>query len=78
MNNWILDEVVDSIKARIKALENVTKDAEVKDIYKFAKLDEIQFLKDQLQEIEDMKKEDVRFFEEADEDVRENRYYAQM
>lgn len=74
--NWILDEVIDSIKSRIKALENVTKDVEVKDIYKFAKLDEIKFLQGQLQEIENMKKEDVRHFEEAEEDLREKRYEA--
>lgn len=74
--NWILDEVIDSIKSRIKALENVTKDVEVKDIYKFAKLDEIKFLQGQLQEIENMKKEEVRCFEEAEEDLREKRYEA--
>lgn len=76
MNNWILEEVTDSMKARIQALENVTKDVEVKDIYKFAKLDEIKFLQGQLQEIEDMKKEEVRYFEEAEEDLREKRYEA--
>ena len=73
---WILDEVTDSMKARIQALENVTNDVEVKDIYKFAKLDEIKFLQGQLQEIEDMKKEEVRHFEEAEEDLREKRYEA--
>ena len=76
MNSWILDEVIDNMKARIKALENVTKDTEVKDIYKFAKLDEIKFLKKQLKEIEDMKQEEVRYFEEAEEDLREKRYEA--
>ena len=52
--DWILEEVIDSMKARIQALENVTKDTEVKDIYKFAKLDEIKLLKEQLQEIEEL------------------------
>lgn len=74
--DWILEEVIDNMKARIKALENVTKDVEVKDIYKFAKLDEIKFLQGQLQEIEDMKKEEVRYFEEVEEDLREKRYEA--
>lgn len=71
--DWILEEVIDSMKARIQALENVTKDTEVKDIYKFAKLDEIKFLKEQLQEIEEMKNEDIKETELAEEDLREKR-----
>ena len=71
--DWILDEVIDSMKSRIQALENVTKDTEVKDIYKFAKLDEIKFLKEQLQEIEEMKNEDIKETELAEEDLREKR-----
>ena len=71
--DWILEEVIDSIKSRIQALENVTKDVEVKDIYKFAKLDEIKFLKEQLQEIEEMKNEDIKETELAEEDLREKR-----
>ena len=71
--DWILDEVIDNMKSRIQALENVTKDVEVKDIYKFAKLDEIKFLKEQLQEIEEMKNEDIKETELAEEDLREKR-----
>lgn len=71
--SWILDEVIDSIKSRIQALENVTKDVEVKDIYKFAKLDEIKFLKEQLNEIDNMKNEDIKETELAEEDLREKR-----
>lgn len=71
--DWILDEVIDSMKSRIQALENVTKDTEVKDIYKFAKLDEINFLREQLKEIEEMKNEEIKQFELAEEDLREKR-----
>jgi hypothetical protein len=71
--DWILEEVIDSMKARIQALENVTKDTEVKDIYKFAKLDEINFLREQLKEIEEMKNEEIKQFELAEEDLREKR-----
>lgn len=74
--DWILDEVIDSIKSRIQALENVTKDTEVKDIYKFAKLDEINFLREQLKEIEEMKNEEIKQFELVEEDLREKRYEA--
>ena len=71
--DWILDEVIDSMKSRIQALENVTKDTEVKDIYKFAKLDEINFLREQLKEIEEMKIEEIKQFDDAEEDLREKR-----
>lgn len=74
--DWILEEVIDSMKARIQALENVTKDTEVKDIYKFAKLDEINFLREQLKEIEEMKNEEIKQFELVEEDLREKRYEA--
>lgn len=74
--DWILEEVIDSMKARIQALENVTKDTEVKDIYKFAKLDEINFLREQLKEIEEMKNEEIKQFELAEADLREKRYGA--
>lgn len=74
--DWILEEVIDSMKARIQALENVTKDTEVKDIYKFAKLDEINFLREQLKEIEEMKNEEIKQFELVEEDLREKRYGA--
>ena len=74
--DWILEEVIDSMKARIQALENVTKDTEVKDIYKFAKLDEINFLREQLKEIEEMKIEEIKQLELAEEDLREKRYEA--
>lgn len=71
--SWILDEVIDNIKARIQALENMQ---EASTGYKLAKQDEINWLKHELQEIEDMKQEEVRYFEEAEQDLREKRYEA--
>lgn len=71
--DWILEEVIDNMEARIQALENVAKDTEVKDIYKFAKLDEINFLREQLNEIYNMKNEDIKETELAEEDLREKR-----
>jgi len=71
--SWKLDEVIDNMKARIQALENMQ---EANTGYKLAKQDEVTWLKDQLKEIEDMKNEDVRNFEEAEEDLREKRYEA--
>lgn len=41
--------------------------------YRIALLEEIKWLKDQLEEIELMKQEDVREFEQAEEDLREKR-----
>lgn len=71
--DWKLDELIDNMKARIQALENMQ---EASTGYKLAKQDEIQWIKDQLEEIELMKQEDVRQLEEAEEDLREKRYEA--
>lgn len=74
--DWILDEVIDNTKARIQALENVIKDIEVHGMYAFAKIDEIRFLKDQLKEIEDMRNEDIKETELAEQDLQENKKRA--
>ena len=76
--NWILEETIDSIKARIKALEKVISDAEVTANYKFAKKEEIKFLKDTLTEIDMMINEEVEEMERAYEDAREQRAEAYM
>lgn len=70
---WILVEVIDGIKSRIQALENVTKDAEVREIYKSAKLDEIKFLQGLLKEIDDMMLEEIKHDAMAEEELRLNR-----
>lgn len=71
--SWKLDEVIDNMKARIQALENMQ---EASTGYKLAKQDEIQWIKNQLEEIELMKQEDVRQLEEAEEDLQENKKRA--
>lgn len=93
--DWILDEVIDRMKARIKILEGCVKYHEDKmkqhqDVfntfdkfeakyheyhktYRIALLEEIKWLKDQLEEIELMKQEDVREFEQAEQDLREKK-----
>lgn len=73
--NDILKEVIDSMKARIKSLENI---GEVSPGYKLAIQHQIEWLKYELKQIDEMMLEEVNFLEAADEDVRENRYYAQM
>ena len=76
--DWILDEAIEDIRARIKALENVIKDSETHRSYAAAKQDEIIFLQDQLEDIEYKKREFVRDFEAAEEDYRQNRAYSQI
>lgn len=76
--NWILDETIYNLKSRISALEKVIKDEKVNRIYKMSKVDEIKFLKEILQEIDEMMQEEVKQLDEADEDVRENRSEAAM
>ena len=51
---------------------------EVNRIYKMSKVEEIKFLKEILQEIDEMMQEEVRDLEKADEDERENRADAYM
>lgn len=76
--NWILDETIYNLKSRISALEKVINNEEVNRIYKMSKVEEIKFLKEMLQEIDEMMQEEVRDLEEADEDERENRADAYM
>ena len=76
--NWILDETIYNLKSRISALEKVINNEEVNRIYKMSKAEEIKFLKEILQEIDEMMQEEVRDLEEADEDERENRVDAYM
>ncbi len=76
--NWILDETIYNLKSRISALEKVINNEEVNRIYKMSKVEEIKFLKEILQEIDEMMQEEVRDLEEADEDERENRADAYM
>ena len=71
--NWILDETIYNLKSRISALEKVINNEEVNRIYKMSKVEEIKFLKEILQEIDEMMQEEVRDLEKADEDERENR-----
>ena len=76
--NWILDETIYNLKSRISALEKVINNEEVNRIYKMSKVEEIKFLKEILQEIDEMMQEEVRDLEKADEDGRENRADAYM
>ena len=71
--NWILDETIYNLKSRISALEKVINNEEVNRVYKMSKVDEIKFLKEILQEIDEMKNEEVKQLDEADEDMRINR-----
>lgn len=74
--DWILDEVIDSMKARIESLRKATKQDNIPREYKLAMMSEIGWLKSQLQEIEDMKNEDIKQTELVDEDIRENKKRA--
>ena len=58
--NWILDETIYNLKSRISALEKVINNEEVNRIYKMSKVEEIKFLKEILQEIDEMMQEEVR------------------
>lgn len=62
----------DSIKARIKALENNIDDAEVHKVYKSANKDEINWLKYQLQEIELMLKDNTKEYDILYEAMNDN------
>lgn len=76
--NWILDETIYNLKSRISALEKVINNEEVNRIYKMSKVEEIKFLKEILQEIDEMMQEEIKQLDEADEDGRENRADAYM
>lgn len=72
--NWILDEVIDSMNSRIKALRKVVNDDEVPTAYKMAKVEEIDSLRSLLKDIFEMLAEDHKEIEYAEEDERENRH----
>ena len=75
---WILDEIRENLQHRINSLEKMIQSNEVSNSYKTAKKDEISFLKAELQEIDNMMKEEVRDFELAEEDMRINISNAQI
>ena len=51
---------------------------DLNDLFEMSKVEEIKFLKEILQEIDEMMQEEVRDLEKADEDERENRADAYM
>ena len=76
--NWILDYVIDELKSRIQALEKVIQDDEVSTGYKLSKQDEIKFLQMELEYIDEMMLEEVKQFEELEDDVRTVKADAQI
>ena len=76
--NWILDYVIDELKARVQALEKVIQDDEVSTGYKLSKQDEIKFLQMELEYIDEMMLEEVKQFEELEDDVRTVKADAQI
>ena len=76
--NWILDYVIDELKARVQALEKDIQDDEVSTGYKLSKQDEIKFLQMELEYIDEMMLEEVKQFEELEDDVRTVKADAQI
>ena len=76
--NWILDYVIDELKSRVQALEKVIQDNEVSVGYKLSKQDEIKFLQMELEHIDEMMLEEVKNFEELEDDVRTVKADAQI
>ena len=76
--NWILDYVIDELKSRVQALEKVIQDDEVSTGYKLSKQDEIKFLQMELEYINEMMLEEVKQFEELEDDVRTVKADAQI
>ena len=76
--NWILDYVIDELKSRVQALEKVIQDNEVSIGYKLSKQDEIKFLQMELEYIDEMMLEEVKQFEELEDDVRTVKADAQI
>ena len=76
--DWIADYIIDELKARVQALEKVMQDDEVSFGYKMAKADEIKFLKNELQDINEIMMEEVKQFEELEDDVRTVKADAQI
>lgn len=76
--NWILEEVLDDIKARTKALKKVIDDEDIDVTYKLAKNEELKWLLYELHQISLMMIEEADRFDEAEEDLREKRSDAQI
>ena len=76
--NWILDYVIDELKSRVQALEKVIQDDEVSTGYKLSKQDEIKFLQMELEYIDEMMLEEVKQFEELEDDTRTVKADAQI
>ena len=76
--NWILDYVIDELKSRVQSLEKVIQDDEVSTGYKLSKQDEIKFLQMELEYIDEMMLEEVKNFEELEDDVRTVKADAQI
>ena len=76
--NWILDYVIDELKSRVQALEKVIQDNEVSVGYKLSKQDEIKFLQMELEYIDEMMLEEVKQFEELEDDTRTVKADAQI
>ena len=76
--DWIADYIIDELKARVQALEKVMQDDEVSFGYKMAKAEEIKFLKNELQDINEIMMEEVKQFEELEDDVRTVKADAQI
>ena len=76
--DWILDYVIDELKSRVQALEKVIQDDEVSTGYKLSKQDEIKFLQMELEYIDEMMLEEVKQFEELEDDVRTVKADAQI
>jgi len=76
--NWILEEVLDDIKARTKALKKVIDGEDIDVTYKLAKSEELKWLLYELHQISLMMIEEADRFDEAEEDLREKRSDAQI
>ena len=76
--DWIADYIIDELKQRVKSLEKVMQDDEVSSGYKMAKAEEIKFLKNELQDINEIMMEEVKQFEELEEETRALRADAQI
>lgn len=77
-SNWILEEIVESLRNRLNTLEKMMQDEGFMPIYKVAMKQEIIWLENELNEIDQMLLEEVEFDAAADEDYRENRAYSQI
>ena len=76
--DWIADYIIDELKQRVKSLEKVMQDDEVSSGYKLSKQDEIKFLQMELEYIDEMMLEEVKQFEELEDDVRTVKADAQI